>query len=140
MIEFDGVGAITMNKVKRVEISGFEIIGPNDKITKIQAENDRLLHSKKFSGRGIAIWSGSHIRIENNIVHGCPNSGIRINKGDYCAIENNKVQSHFNRILQWAYFMKQNLRLGRLGLVGQFKSSIISCNFEYLFLVEFSLD
>ena len=80
MIEFDGVGAITMNKVKRIEISGFEIIGPNDKITKIQAENDRLIHSKKFSGRGIAIWSGSHIRIENNIVHGCPNSGIRINK------------------------------------------------------------
>ena len=77
--------------------------------------DNRLTHSKKFSGRGIAIWSGSHIRIENNIVHGCPNSGIRINKGDYCAIENNKVQSHFNRILQWAYFMKQNLRLGQVG-------------------------
>ena len=69
-----------MSKVSRIQISGFEIIGPNYKITKTEAENDRLKHSKKFSGRGIAIWSGNHIRIENNVVHGCPNSGIRINK------------------------------------------------------------
>ena len=80
-----------MTKVTRVEISGFEIVGPNDDITKDEAMEDRLLHSKKFSGRGIVIWSGDHIRIHNNEVHDCPNSGIRINKGDYCAIDNNLV-------------------------------------------------
>ena len=48
-----------MNKVSRVEITGFEIVGPNKDITKKEAMADRLLHSKKFSGRGIAIWSGN---------------------------------------------------------------------------------
>ena len=75
-----------MSKVSRIQISGFEIVGPNYKITKTEAENDRLKNSKKFSGRGIAIWSGNHIRIENNVVHGCPNSGIRINKAKFIII------------------------------------------------------
>ena len=83
-----------MNKVSRVEISGFEIIGPNAAITKEEAMKDRLLHSKRFSGRGIAIWSGNHVRIHNNKVHHCPNSGIRVNKGDYVAIEGNLVYNN----------------------------------------------
>ena len=64
-----------------MEISGFEIVGPNAALTKEEAEADRLLHSKKFSGRGIAIWSGNHSYIHHNKVHHCPNSGIRVNKG-----------------------------------------------------------
>ena len=59
VIKFDGAGGISMNKVSRVEITGFEIVGPNKDITKKEAMADRLLHSKKFSGRGIAIWSGA---------------------------------------------------------------------------------
>ena len=59
VIQFDGSGGIIMNEVCRVEIKGFEIIGPNNDITKNEAMADRLLHSKKFSGRGIAIWSGN---------------------------------------------------------------------------------
>ena len=66
VIEFDGAGGISMSGVARIEISGLEIKGPNQKITKAQAKADRLLHSNYFSGRGIAVWSGSHIRIRQN--------------------------------------------------------------------------
>ena len=79
-IQFDGSGGISMNRVSKIEIKGLEIIGPNQNINKEESLADRLIHSKKFSGRGIAIWSGNHIRIHNNTVHHCPNSGIRVNK------------------------------------------------------------
>ena len=59
VIEFDGAGGISMSGVARIEISGLEIKGPNQKITKAQAQADRLLHSNYFSGRGIAVWSAS---------------------------------------------------------------------------------
>ena len=36
-IRFDGSGGIMMNKVNRVEIRGFEIVGPNNDITKSEA-------------------------------------------------------------------------------------------------------
>ena len=36
-IRFDGSGGIMMNKVNRVEIRGFEIVGPNNGITKSEA-------------------------------------------------------------------------------------------------------
>ena len=68
--------------------------GPNRRITKEEADNDRLLHSNYFSGRGIVIWKGSHIKIHHNIVHDCPNSGIRVDKGDYCTIEDNVVYNN----------------------------------------------
>ena len=35
--------------------------------------------------------AGNHINIHHNQVYACPNSGIRINKGDYCIIQNNLV-------------------------------------------------
>ena len=54
-IEFDGSGAIRGQDVVGLEISGFEISGPNQEITYDEAMADRLLHSNRFSGRGIAI-------------------------------------------------------------------------------------
>ena len=90
-IEFDGSGAIRGQDVRRLEISGFEIEGPNQGITYDEAMGDRLLHSSRFSGRGIAIWGGSHIHIHHTVVHDAPNSGIRVNRGDYCVIEDNVV-------------------------------------------------
>ena len=47
LIEFDGAGGISMGDVSRVEISGFEIGGPNRDITKEEALEDRLLHSNR---------------------------------------------------------------------------------------------
>ena len=47
LIEFDGAGGISMGDVSRVEISGFEIGGPNRDITKEDALEDRLLHSNR---------------------------------------------------------------------------------------------
>ena len=47
-IEFDGVGGISMGAVQRIEIQGLEIVGPNSKITKPEAEADRLVHSNYY--------------------------------------------------------------------------------------------
>lgn len=90
-IQFDGAGGFIGNQQTYLEIAGFEIEGPNQQITQSQALANRLLHDKYFSGRGIAIWSGHHIYIHDNIVHDCPNSGIRVNNGDYCTIDRNEV-------------------------------------------------
>ena len=38
--------------------------------------------------------TGDNIKIHNNRVHHCPNSGIRVNKGDYVAIEKNVVYAN----------------------------------------------
>jgi poly(3-hydroxybutyrate) depolymerase len=93
-IAFDGSGGIIGTRVTNFQVSGFEIEGGNAGITKEEAAEDRLLHSKKYSGRGIVVWEGSRIYIHHNLVHHAPNSGIRINKGDYCRIENNVVHSN----------------------------------------------
>ena len=81
-------------QVQRVEISGLEIIGPNEDITLEEAMEDRMIKSKKFRGRGIVSWSGNNIFIHRNKVHHCPHSGIRVDKGDYIAIEANEVFSN----------------------------------------------
>ena len=52
---------------------------------------NRLIQDSYFNGRGIVIWSGNHIRIVDNVVHGTPASGIRANNHDYVAFENNTV-------------------------------------------------
>lgn len=48
-----------------------------------------------FSGNGIAVWPGTsnphHLVFEDLWVHHCPGSGIRVNKGDNCAIRHNLV-------------------------------------------------
>jgi len=94
VLEFDGAAGITMHNVSRIEISGLEIIGPNNDITLEQAQADRLIKSKKFLGRGVVAWSGNHISIHDNKVHHCPHSGIRVDKGDYIAILDNEVHSN----------------------------------------------
>ena len=54
---------------------------------------DRLLHSNKFSERGIVVWGGDHIHIHGNVhtVFHTPNSGIQVDSGDYCTVEDNVV-------------------------------------------------
>lgn len=98
VIEFDGAGGISMTNVHNIKITGFIIKGPNQHITEDEALADREYRTnhksagmKKYIGRGIVAWSGNHIRIEENEVSYCPNSGIRSNKGDYILITNNKV-------------------------------------------------
>ncbi len=93
-IQFDGAGGFTGNGQTYVEISGFEIEGQNKNITYTEAFANRLIQDKYYSGRGIAIWSGHHIKIHNNIVHDCPNSGIRVNNGDYITVDNNEVYNN----------------------------------------------
>ena len=47
-------------QVERIEISGFEIIGPNKEITYEEAMENRLIKNKMFRGRGIVAWSGKN--------------------------------------------------------------------------------
>jgi len=90
-ILFDGSAGISIMHSVYIEVMGFEIEGPNTKITLAEAEADRLLHSAYFSGRGIFLISSSQIHLSKNEVHNCPNSGIRSNFGDYITIEDNHV-------------------------------------------------
>ena len=71
-IEFDGSAGISARNMTRFEVRGLDVSGPNRRITLEEAMADRLLHSRYFSGRGIVVWSGTHIRIHNNIVHHAP--------------------------------------------------------------------
>jgi len=92
-IKIDGAGAIIASNVQRFEVSNLEVEGPNDDITYNEAQADRLNHSPYFSGRGIVIWSGSHIHVHDCLVHHTANSAIRANKADYMLIANNVVHS-----------------------------------------------
>lgn len=95
-IEFDGSGGFIASVAEYLEISGFEIKGPNAKITKEEAEANRLNDYKYYKGRGIAIWAsagGHHISLHSNKVYDCPSSGIRINNSDYCILTNNEVSN-----------------------------------------------
>ncbi len=92
-LEFDGAGGFIGNN-EYLEISGFEIEGPNQKIAYQEAFDNRLIQDNYYKGRGIAIWGGHHITIKNNTIHDCPNSGIRVNKGDYCEVSYNTVYNN----------------------------------------------
>eukprot|EP00592_Proboscia_alata_P004166 CAMPEP_0194367428 /NCGR_PEP_ID=MMETSP0174-20130528/15505_1 /TAXON_ID=216777 /ORGANISM="Proboscia alata, Strain PI-D3" /LENGTH=572 /DNA_ID=CAMNT_0039143165 /DNA_START=329 /DNA_END=2047 /DNA_ORIENTATION=+ len=99
VVEFDGkggfIGGSISNPVINVEISGIEIIGPNGSILWEQAMANRLAENKSYyGGRGIAIWKGNNINIHNMVVHHCPASAIRVNRGDYVTIHNNTVYSN----------------------------------------------
>lgn len=93
VIKFDGKGAFNGN-INYLEISGIEVIGPNQEINYQTAMSNRLIQDNYFTGRGIAIWEGHHININNCKIHDCPNSGIRVNNGDYCIISNNEVYNN----------------------------------------------
>ena len=90
-IKFDGSGGISMRNITRAEVRGLKVVGPNKELNYTVAMKDRLLHSNMFSGRGIVVWGGSHIHIHSNVVSETPNSGIRVNEGDYVTVENNTV-------------------------------------------------
>lgn len=90
-IAFDGSSGVSCVGVDHFQITGFEIEGPNKMITHEQATEDRLVQSNRYTGRGIVVWSGDHVRIANNVVHHCANSGIRAEDGDYVTIEDNRV-------------------------------------------------
>jgi len=90
-VQFDGSGGFVASRCSHLEIGGFNIKGPSQGITYEMAMADRLIHSNFFSGRGIVVWSGDNLYIHDNWVHDCPNSGIRVNKGDYVTIERNTV-------------------------------------------------
>lgn len=67
-IAFDGSSGVSCVGVDHFQITGFEIEGPNKMITYEEAMDDRLIQSNRYTGRGIAVWSGDHIRIANNVV------------------------------------------------------------------------
>jgi hypothetical protein len=92
-IKIDGSGGIVASNVVRLEVSNLEIEGPNADITYEDAQSDRLNHSPLYSGRGIVVWSGSHLHVHSCLVHHTSNSAIRANKADYMLIENNVVHS-----------------------------------------------
>ena len=94
VIEFDGSGGFIANEIRHIEISGFVIRGPGQNINVADALAQRLTLPRPayYNGRGIAIWGpADHITISGNIVHDCPASGIRVNKGDYITIAHNQV-------------------------------------------------
>ena len=107
-IQFDGKGGFVIGSndkpVKHLEIAGFQIQGPNDilnytmaKLNRDYAVSDRALNNstdtdrQMYHGRGITIWGGYYVNIHNNEVWDCPNSGIRVNNGDYIWLTYNTV-------------------------------------------------
>jgi lysophospholipase L1-like esterase len=100
-IQFDGAGGIIAGGLSYFEIDGFEIEGPGASIDSSEARSHRLDNPALpyYSGRGIALWGGAsgsnhHIVIRNVKAHHAPNSGIRINFGDYILYEDNEVYSN----------------------------------------------
>ena len=100
IVQIDGSGGFICGTGQYLEISGFEISGPNASIIKSAAEAERAsvvagnTANNYYKGRGIAVWAssgGHHILFHSNKVHHAPASGIRINNSDYCTITNNEV-------------------------------------------------
>jgi len=102
ILKFNGPGGIIQSSasISFIEIAHLEIVGPNADITYDMAMEDRYNTVKNgsgsnyFRGRGIAIWNGHNINIHNMTVHHCPNSGIRVNRGDYINITDSKVYAN----------------------------------------------
>ena len=98
VLQFDGPGGIFGGSASvplaNIEIAGLEVVGPSADITYDEAMADRLVKRTYYAGRGIAIWAGHHIYIHDMVVHHCPASGIRVNKGDYVTVENSTVYSN----------------------------------------------
>jgi len=78
-----------------LELSGFEIEGPNSRLTLEGANTNRIPKTEGiYDGNGIAIWSGHHILLADLKVHDCPGSGLRSNSGDYITITKNLVYNN----------------------------------------------
>ena len=93
-IEFDGLAGVSCYNVHGFEVRGFWVEGPARQIMYEEAIADRPLHSKRFSGRGIAVWGGDHIHIHDNVVSHAPGAGIRVDGSDYCTIAANVVYNN----------------------------------------------
>ena len=93
-IAFDGSAGIVIVNCHDLQITGFEVEGPNWAIQYEDAYADRLIHSYKYSGRGIYIRLSDHVRVAHNVVHHCANSAIRANDADYITIEHNTVYNN----------------------------------------------
>jgi parallel beta-helix repeat protein len=102
VVEFDGPGGFvggtwnSKDESKRVpvtdlEVYGFEIKGPNEKITFQAAMNDRLVGTNYYKGQGISVWHGYRIWLHDMKVHHTPGAGLRVNNGDYLVVEDSEV-------------------------------------------------
>lgn len=94
LLQFDGPGGFVCsgsNPCSNIEISHLIIEGRNGDVTYDEAAAGRLDPPNRILGRGIAVWSGHHLYFHHLEVRGCPGSGIRVNKGDYVTISDNRV-------------------------------------------------
>jgi parallel beta-helix repeat protein len=95
VLKFDGPGGFrggsASKPVTDVEITGFEIAGPNNQITYKEAIADRFIGSNRFSGQGISIWAGYRIWLHHLKVHDTPAAGLRVNNADYLVVEHCEV-------------------------------------------------
>jgi len=97
LLQFDGPAGIvcqSSNPCAHLRIAGIEIEGQNGQISYTDAMQHRLVTHNRYTGKGIAVWSGHHIVIEDVTVHDCPGSGIRVNKGDYITVADSTVYNN----------------------------------------------
>ncbi|MES2266924.1 MAG: right-handed parallel beta-helix repeat-containing protein [Bacteroidota bacterium] len=107
VIIFNGWAGISIRSgVSYVAVSGFEVIGNNDKITLKQAlqqpgncKSKKSNFDPRFNGNGIAIEGKTnkyahHIVIRNNKVHDCGGGGIGAVHADYITVEDNLVYNN----------------------------------------------
>ncbi|TRX58035.1 right-handed parallel beta-helix repeat-containing protein [Thalassomonas sp. M1454] len=85
--------AITLSKVKYLEIEGLTISGNAPQITPEEVAQKWWYEGDDRVYRAIGIWNltSDHIRIKNNVIHDFPGAAIASNGGDYLYIENNII-------------------------------------------------
>ncbi|WP_245131203.1 right-handed parallel beta-helix repeat-containing protein [Mucilaginibacter straminoryzae] len=104
VISFDGwAGFFITNGASFVQISGFEVIGGNQKLTlsaalkqPMSCQNKKGTPDPKYNGNGIVIDGNGkkmshHIIISQNTVHDCPGGGIGASHADYVTVEGNLI-------------------------------------------------
>ena len=129
-IRFDGSAGFSLgtaaNPISHAEIAGFTITGPAASITYSEASSyrtsavnetysttppneDNVNKFNIYHGRGILSWGASYLNIHNNNVSYCPNSGIRVNNGDFIRISNNTVHKN----TWWSYNAESGIVLAQ---------------------------